>query len=119
MPFALDSSVALAWVLPDETKPTLDQLCDRLIVDIALAPHVWPLEIGTVLLVAVKRRRLTTKNVSHLITELRVLPVEIDAASTERTLEETLALAKKVQLAHLRCVLSGVSPTTYSAVRNT
>ncbi len=98
MPFVLDSSVALAWVLPDETNPTLDQLCDRLIVDIALVPPVWPLEIGNVLLVAIKRGRLTTRDVSHLITELRSLPLEIDAASTERALEETLALAKKYDL---------------------
>ena len=55
MPFVLDSSVALAWVLPAETNPTRDQLCDRLIVDIALVPPVWPSEIGNVLLVAVKR----------------------------------------------------------------
>ena len=98
MPFALDSSVALAWVLPDETHPTLDQLCDRLIVDIALVPPVWPLEIGNALLIAVKRGRLTTKDVSHLISKLRALPLEIDAASTERALEETLALARKYDL---------------------
>ncbi len=98
MPFVLDSSVALAWVLPDATNPTLDHLCDRLINDVTLVPPVWPLEIGNVLLVAVKRGRLTTKDVSHLITELRALPLEIDAASTERALEETLALAKKYDL---------------------
>jgi len=95
MPFILDSSVALAWILPDETNPTLDPLCDRLTDDIALVPPVWPLEVGNVLLVAVKRGRLTTKDVSQLITELRALPLEIDAASTERAMEETLALAKK------------------------
>jgi len=95
MPFILDSSVALAWILPDETNPTLDHLCDRLTDDIALVPPVWPLEVGNVLLVAVKRGRLTTKDVSQLITELRALPLEIDAASTERAMEETLALAKK------------------------
>ncbi len=69
-----------------------------LIVDIALAPPVWPLEIGNVLLVGVKRVRLTTRDVPHLITEFRALPLEIDAASTERALEETLALAKKYNL---------------------
>jgi len=31
MTFVLDSSVALALILPDETNPTLDHLCDRLI----------------------------------------------------------------------------------------
>jgi len=95
MPFILDSSVALAWILPHETNPPLDHLCDRLTDDIAIVPPVWPLEVGNVLLVAVKQGRLTTKDVSQLIKELRALPLEIDAASTERAMEETLALAKK------------------------
>ena len=54
MPFVLDSSVALAWALPDETNPTLDPLCDRLTTEVVIVPPVWPLEIGNVLLVAVK-----------------------------------------------------------------
>lgn len=45
MPFVLDSSVAMAWVLPDENHSTLDQLCDLLINDFALLPPIWPLEI--------------------------------------------------------------------------
>ncbi len=98
MPFVLDSSVALAWVLPDESNPTLDRLCDRLTDDIALVPPVWPLEIGNVLLVAVKRGRLTVKDRIRLVRELRALPVEIDGTSTERSLEETLALAQKYDL---------------------
>ena len=98
MPFILDSSVALAWVLPDERNPTLDHLCDRLADDIALAPPVWPLEIGNVLLVAVKRGRLTAKDVSQLVTELRALPLEVDFNSTERALEDTLNLARKYDL---------------------
>jgi len=98
MPFVLDSSVALGWILPDETNPALDDLCDRLTDDIALVPPVWPLEIGNVLLIAVKRGRLTAKDVSPLVRELRALPLEIDATSTERAMEETLALAKKYDL---------------------
>ena len=88
----------MAWVLPDEANPTLDHLCDRLATEIAHVPPVWPLEIGNVLLVAVKRGRLTAKDVSHLVAELRALPLEIDTASTERALEETLTLAKKYDL---------------------
>ncbi len=98
MPFILDSSVALAWVLPDEGNVTLDALCDRLANDTALVPPVWPLEIGNVLLVAVKRGRLTTKDVKQLIAELRALPLEVDSHSTERALEDTLNLAKKYDL---------------------
>jgi len=98
MPFVLDSSVALAWVLPDEANPTLDLLCDRLTNDVALIPPVWPLEIGNVLLVAVKRGRLKPREVNQLVTELRALPLEIDTASTEQALEATLALAQKYDL---------------------
>jgi predicted nucleic acid-binding protein len=98
MPFVLDSSVALSWVLPDEANPTLDHVCDRLIEDIAIVPPVWPLEIGNVLLVAIKLGRLTSRDVSQLITGLRALPVEIDAASTEHALEEIMSLGQKYDL---------------------
>lgn len=98
MLFVLDSSVALAWVLPDEADPALDHLCDYLTQDIAVVPPVWPLEIGNVLLVAVNRGRLTARNVSQLITELRALPLEIDAVSTERAFEDTLTIARKYGL---------------------
>ncbi|MBA3967763.1 MAG: type II toxin-antitoxin system VapC family toxin [Nitrospirales bacterium] len=98
MPFVLDSSVAMAWVLPDEANPTLDPLCDRLTHEVAVVPPVWPLEIANVLLVAVKRGRLTAKDVRHLVTEIRALPLEIDSISTERVFDETLALAQKYHL---------------------
>lgn len=98
MAFVLDSSVALAWVLPDESNPNLDQLCDHLTDDIALVPPVWPLEIGNVLLVALKRGRLNRSDIQHLITELRALPVEIDTGSTDRSLDETFLLAQRYDI---------------------
>ncbi len=98
MPFVLDSSVALSWVLPDEFNPALDRLCDRLSDDVALVPPIWPLEIGNALLVAVKRGRLTTRDLHRLTTALRALPVEIETASTARSLDETLSLAQRYNL---------------------
>lgn len=98
MPFVLDSSVALAWVLPDESDPTIDSLCDRLTEDIAVVPPVWPLEIGNVLRIAVKRGRLNLKDMGRVIKELRWLPIEIDTYSTERSFDETLAIAQKYDL---------------------
>ena len=98
MPFILDSSVALAWVIPDENNLVLDSLCDHLTDDTAFVPPVWPLEIGNALLVAAKRGRLTAKDVNQLVTELRALPLEIDFNSTEQALEKTLNLARKYDL---------------------
>ncbi|MBA3967981.1 MAG: type II toxin-antitoxin system VapC family toxin [Nitrospirales bacterium] len=71
MPFVLDSSVAMAWALPDEANPILDPLCDRLTHAVAVVLPVPPLEIANVLLVAVKRGGLTAKDVRHLVTEIR------------------------------------------------
>ncbi len=98
MSFVLDSSVALAWALPDESNPTLDPLCDRLTTEMATVPPIWPLEIGNVLLVAVKRGRLTARDMNRLVRELRALPVEVDVTSTEESLNETLILARKYEL---------------------
>lgn len=98
MSFVLDSSVTLAWALPDESNPTLDPLADRLITELVVAPPVWPLEIGNVLLVAVRRGRLTVRDMNRLVREFRALPVEIDDTSTEESRNDTLSLAKKYDL---------------------
>ncbi len=98
MSFVLYSSVALAWALPDEPNLTLDPLCDRLTTEMATVPLIWPLEIGNVLLVAVKRGRLTARDMNRLVRELRALPVEVDVTSTEESLNEMLILARKFEL---------------------
>ncbi len=98
MPFVLDSSVALAWALPDESNPTLDPLCDRLTTEMVIVPPVWPLEIGNVLLIAVKRHRLSVRDMSRLVQEFRALPVEIDSISIEESLKDTLLLSRKYEL---------------------
>ena len=98
MRFVLDSSVALAWTLPDGEIRELDSLFDCLSDHSALVPPVWPLEIGSVLRVAVKRERLIIKDVTQLVSELRTLPLEIDGHSNEQALKDTLSIAKKYQL---------------------
>jgi len=50
--FVLDTSVAMAWCFEDETNPYADAVLDSLIDNAALAPSIWPLEVGNVLLVA-------------------------------------------------------------------
>jgi prevent-host-death family protein len=98
MSLVLDSSVALAWALPDESNWTLDPLLDRLITENMMVPQIWPLEMGDVLLVAVRRGRLTAQDMTLLVQEFRALPVEIDTMSTEESLKETLLLARKYEL---------------------
>jgi len=48
MPFVLDCSVALAWVMPDEDDEHADALLDRVLQDTAVVPEIWPLEVSNV-----------------------------------------------------------------------
>ena len=55
MAFVLDCSVALTWILPDEANAAADALSERLTHDVALVPSIWPLEVGNVLVTALRR----------------------------------------------------------------
>lgn len=91
--FVLDSSVALAWALPDEGDQAADALLDRLTQEDAIVPPIWPLEVGNVLLVAVRRQRVRSEDLDRIVSQLAMLPIQVDEDSTDRALAEVLALA--------------------------
>lgn len=98
MSFVLDSSVALAWVLPDEGNPHADELLERLITEGAVVPPIWPLEIGNVLLVALRRGRIRQEEFETVVERLARLPVEIDIEATDHALASVLLLAAQLGL---------------------
>ena len=98
MPFVLDSSVALAWVLPDESGTAADSLMERLLDDVAVVPSIWQLEVANVLLVAQRRGRLTRKQAAEALSRLRDLPIEPDAAAADSTLPDVMSLAERLDL---------------------
>ena len=98
MSFVLDASVALAWVLPGEGNPYADELLERLIVEGAVVPPIWPLEIGNVLLVALRRRRIQQEEFDAIVEQLARLPIEIDIEATDHALAGVLLLAAQLGL---------------------
>ena len=74
----LDSSYALALVLPDEARPPsmLTVLGARL-----AAPMIWPLEIANALRTNLRRGRLGESSVDELCRRLAELQVDVIAAS--------------------------------------
>ncbi len=46
----------MAWVFPDESSEAADRLRDSLIDDRAFVPSLWPVEVGSVLFAAARRR---------------------------------------------------------------
>lgn len=58
MTIVIDSSIALAWFLPDESSP----LADRVLVEVsengAFVPPLFPVEFANALVMAVRRKRI-------------------------------------------------------------
>jgi predicted nucleic acid-binding protein len=77
MAFVLDSSVALAWLLPDEANERTDALADRLEQENAHVPSIWSLEVGNALMTALRRKRISDGDFDRCISALSALPIEV------------------------------------------
>ncbi len=90
----LDSSVALAWVLPGEGTDATEALLDEIAADGAIASGMWPLETANVLLQAEKARRITIDERRRSLTTLAALPIHIDPDTASQAFTRTLSLAE-------------------------
>ena len=94
----LDSSAALAWVLPNENSAANDALLDQITGGGAVAPGLWPLEIANVLLVAERRGRITLMERQQALSTLGELPIQVDPQTAGRAWRETVDLAASRKL---------------------
>ena len=98
MPFVLDSSAALVWLLRDEGGAAVDFLADRLEHDYAVVPAIWSLEVGNTLLVAQRRGRIKNEELDRFAVALAALPIEVDPPAGPPGLFAILKLAKQHRL---------------------
>jgi predicted nucleic acid-binding protein len=75
----LDSSSALAWVLPGESNAISAALLADIADQGAVTTGLWPLEIANVLLMAERRSRITLAERLHALSLLADLPIQVDA----------------------------------------
>jgi predicted nucleic acid-binding protein len=79
MECVLDSSMALAWALPDEASGKADGFLTGLSEDSRLwVPPLWWYELSNALTMALRRKRLNAADVLRLIELYRSLPVMTD-----------------------------------------
>ncbi|MBE9075759.1 type II toxin-antitoxin system VapC family toxin [Romeria aff. gracilis LEGE 07310] len=104
--FVLDASVALSWVLLDETNIYADAVLDELnpadesAAEVeAIVPELWSLEVANGLLVAERRGRLSQSQAEQAILFLQALPIGVDDSTSEQALDQTLSLARHQDLA--------------------
>jgi predicted nucleic acid-binding protein len=95
----IDPSVALAWLLTDES--TSDATTIRHALENgaeAWIPAHWWLEVGNGLLMAERRGRITGEGVVEALSLMQSLPFEEDEETAEQVPVRTLALARTYEL---------------------
>src|SRR5262245_41540024 len=97
--FVLDASLALSFVLKDESTPATDAILDGFGEGaVAYVPALWRWEVGNALLMAQGRKRITAADANRHLAHLRNLPIELDDGASEEAWSATLLLAQKHDL---------------------
>lgn len=94
MSVVVDTSIALTWCFEDEATPETDELFERVARDGAVAPGLWRLELGNVLIQAEKRGRISAADIAQRLELIARLPITIDQETTARAWREILVLAR-------------------------
>ena len=94
----LDCSVTIAWLMPDESSGVAVSILEQVAERGAIVPSIWPLEVGNVLLIAQRAKRITLEQRQKALYILRELPIIIDADTSIHAWLETTNLAEQHNL---------------------
>ncbi|HWB48210.1 MAG TPA: type II toxin-antitoxin system VapC family toxin [Stellaceae bacterium] len=98
MSLVLDASLALAWLLPDETAVEIQQVFEQIGVTGCVVPQIWRLEVANGLTTAVRRGRITAVFRAQAIKVLELTPIRIDSDTNTHAWAGTLQLADRFEL---------------------
>lgn len=82
--------------MPDESFGL--NLLDQVTEHGAIVPSLWSLEVGNVLLIAERKKRITLEQRQKAIHILAELPIAIDAMTSDHAWLETMELAARYNL---------------------
>lgn len=95
----LDCSVALAWVLPDETSARADKFLAHLSPQSVLyVPALWWYEISNALTMAQRRHRLAESESKRVVEIYSTLPIKTDVDLSLDVVRRIQALAREYSL---------------------
>ena len=96
--FVIDNSVVMSWCFEDEGNSYAEDVLESLESGEAFVPAIWPLEVGNVLLVAERKKRLSHASAVRFLGLLGGLPVSVEQEPPDRMLKEILSLAREHEL---------------------
>jgi predicted nucleic acid-binding protein len=92
--FVVDASITMSWCFKDESSELAGLVLERLSVDDAIAPAIWPYEIANSLLTAERRGRVSEAEVPQLAGFIRALPISVDSADPRADMETLISLGR-------------------------
>lgn len=93
--FVIDNSIVMSWCFQDEKSKYANAILDRLSDSEAIVPAIWPLEVGNVLLVAERRKRLTEADCIRFLSLINELPITVQQETPGRMMKEIFNLARE------------------------
>ncbi|MEE9452439.1 MAG: type II toxin-antitoxin system VapC family toxin [Gammaproteobacteria bacterium] len=97
--FVLDCSVTMSWLFQDERTTYTEKLLEYLQEqETAIAPSLWPAEVANVLLVAERKKRISSAQSLQFLAVLKALPIEIEEPPNLQTIQALLLLAQTYRL---------------------
>ena len=96
--FVLDASLTIAWLVREEAAPEADAVLEMLVEQPASVPELWHLEVANVLLMAMRRKRISSEVLDILLKRLQVLPIETVHMARDFRVDDILALAQRERL---------------------
>jgi len=96
--FVIDNSIVMSWCFKDETSEYTDAVLNKLEYSTAFVPSIWPLEVGNVLLVAERNKRLRQADSIRFIALLSELPIIVEPESPDRMMNEIVSIARAYDL---------------------
>lgn len=96
--FVVDNSIVMSWCFEDEGNGYAEAVLESLETGEAFVPAVWPLEVGNVLLIAERQKRLSRAAVVRFLELLGGLPIMVEQESPERMLREIVSLTREHRL---------------------
>ena len=94
----LDSSVTIAWFMPDEYTAKSRAVLDEVIENGAVVPIHWPIEVGNALLAATRGRRISPEKRRDALAQLVKLQITTDRHTSDEAWGISLGLADKFRL---------------------
>jgi len=94
--FVRDCSAAISWLMPDESFGA--RVLDRVVEMGAIVPSLWSLEVGNVLLIAERNKRISSEQRHKALYTLTELPIIVDTLTTQNAWLETMDLAERYGL---------------------